>query len=114
MNLNGRLSFNEFAGIPLSSATTSYYYPWYDMTNGNLAAPIVANPSSSQTANVTIKIAGATMGNYTIPAGGRITPTYPGVINGPLTVTSDVPVVTTQRVHMNLNGRLSFNEFAGI
>jgi hypothetical protein len=86
-------------------------------TNTNQAWTLVANPDTNadgspntQPAQVSIKIAGQLMGNYTIPAGGRITPTYPNILNGPVEVISDKPVLATQRV---LYGG-SFNEFVGI
>ncbi|MEI7604219.1 MAG: S8 family serine peptidase [bacterium] len=104
-------SFNEFAGISESSLTNKYYFTWYDTSGpGKDAWILVGNPSLSQTANVTIKIAGITRGTYGIPAGGRITPEYSGILDGPVEVSSDINVYTTQRVLYNG----SFNEYAGI
>ncbi|MEI7604220.1 MAG: Ig-like domain-containing protein [bacterium] len=104
-------SFNEYPGIPANSLTNKYYFTWNDTSvAGRDAWTLVGNPSATQSANVTIKIAGVTKGTYVIPAGGKITPYYSKLINGPVEVSSDINIYTTQRVLMNG----SFNEFSGI
>jgi hypothetical protein len=103
-------SFNEFSGIPANTLTNKYYFTWNDTKNGNSAWTLVGNPSTTTAANVTIKIAGQTVGTQNIPAGQSWTPTYLNIQNGPVEVTSDQPVFATQRV---LYGN-SFNEMAGI
>jgi hypothetical protein len=87
----------------------TYYFTWNDTTSGRQAWNLVANPSTTDTAHVTIKIGGATY-NYTLAPGQMVTPLYPNRQQGPVVITSDIKVVTTQRV--NLNG--SFNEMADI
>ena len=57
---------------------------------------------------------GTTMGTYSIAPGDKATPIYAGVQTGPVQVTSDNPIYTTQRVHQYLGGTYSFNEYAGI
>jgi hypothetical protein len=89
-------TFNEVLGYPDNQLTTKYWFTWYDDV-AQATWVLVGNPSSSATAHVTIKIAGATMGTYSIPPNGRVLPTYPGVQNGPVEVTSDIPVFTSQR-----------------
>ena len=91
-------TFNEVMGYPDNQLHTKYWFTWYD----DLAQKtwiMVGNPSSSQTAHVTIKIAGATMGPgiYDIAPGGRILPHYDGVQNGPVEISSDIPIFTSQR-----------------
>jgi hypothetical protein len=72
---------------------------------------LVGNPSGSQEADVDIYIAGRLMGTYRIPSGGRVTPQYPGVMDGPVRVVSrnGVPIFVSQRVHYGG----SFNEVMG-
>jgi hypothetical protein len=71
---------------------------------------MVGNPSSSQTANVSIYV-GTTKYSYTIPAHGAITPRYAGKNTGPVQVvsTNGVNIFTSERsVYAN-----SFNEVMG-
>ncbi|MCB9790357.1 S8 family serine peptidase [Candidatus Nomurabacteria bacterium] len=104
-------SFNEFAAIDSASLTNKYYFTWYDTSRSNRQAWIlIGNPSTTQTASVNVKIGNQINQNYTIPAGGRITPSFTGIKNGPVVVTSNINVYTTQRV----NYENSFNEYAGI
>jgi M6 family metalloprotease-like protein len=103
-------SFNEFSGIASNSLAKKYYFTWNDTKNGNSAWTLVGNPSTSTSANVTIKIAGQTVGTQNIPAGQSWTPSFVGIQAGPVEVTSDQPIFATQRV---LYGS-SFNEFPGI
>jgi|GEM_PF-5134975 len=105
------VAFNEYAGIPFNSLTNKYYFTWYDqLGKGYKATILVGNPSTNQTANVAIKIAGVLRGTYQIAPGGRITPSYPGVRGGPVVVESDINVYATQRA--DVLG--AFNEYAGI
>ena len=104
-------SFNEYAGIPADSLGTKYYFTWYDMSKGSRQAWIlVGNPSSSQGANVNIKIGNSVNEDFWIAPGDKVTPKWPGVLDGPVTVTSDIPVYTSQRAEYDG----SFNEYAGI
>ena len=91
-------TFNEVMGYPNNQLWTKYWFTWYD----DLAQQtwiLVGNPSTSQTAHVTIKIAGVTMGPgiYDVPPNGRILPHYPGVQNGPVEISSDISVFASQR-----------------
>ena len=103
-------SFNEVMGYPSDQLTTEYWFPWYDQLSMSTWI-LVGNPSETQEANVDIYIAGRLMGTYRIPSGGRVTPQYPGVMDGPVRVVSrnGVPIFVSQRVHY---GR-SFNEVMG-
>ncbi|HEY5982624.1 MAG TPA: hypothetical protein VIU38_04065, partial [Anaerolineales bacterium] len=107
-------TFNEVMGYPDNRLTTTYRFPWYDMVNMTTWV-LVGNPSSSQAAHVTIKIAGATVGTYSVPASGRVTPTYAGQNTGPVEVSSDIPVFTSERVLSTGPGSVvSFNEMMGL
>jgi hypothetical protein len=51
------------------------------------------------TANVTVSLPGASSGMFTLPAGMETYVTFPpGNIGGPVTITSDQPVLAAQRV----------------
>ncbi|MFW5719731.1 MAG: S8 family serine peptidase [Candidatus Dojkabacteria bacterium] len=104
-------SFNEYAGIPMNSLTNKYFFTWYDSKDSSQKAWIlVGNPSTTETANVTIKISDQINETYSIPPGGRITPRYNGIVAGPVEVTSDINVFTSQRALFDG----SFNEYPGI
>jgi Zn-dependent metalloprotease/glucose/arabinose dehydrogenase len=107
-------TFNEVMGYPHNQLTNHYWFPWYDNAV-MITWVLVGNPSSSTTAHVTIKIAGATVGTYDIPPNSRVTPTYGGVPDGPVEVTSDINVFTSQRVLRGYPAPgASFNEYMGM
>ncbi|MEM3036413.1 MAG: hypothetical protein QXS18_06395, partial [Thermoplasmata archaeon] len=103
-------SFNEVMGYPGDQLTTEYWFPWYDQLNMQTWV-LVGNPNSTQDADVDIYIAGRLRGSYIIPPGGRVTPQFPGVMDGPVRVVSvnGVPIFVSQRVHYGG----SFNEVMG-
>lgn len=70
---------------------------------------LVANPSKTDYANGFIIIGGKTMGSFSIPPGSRITPKYPEIMDGPVNVISDKPIISSQRVLY----KSSFNEITG-
>jgi hypothetical protein len=102
-------SFNEVMGYPANQFTTEYWFPWYDNVS-MMTWVLVGNPSSSQAANVDIYI-GSKKSSYSIPPNGRITPMYPGEIDGPVRVvsTNGQKIFTSERA---LYGG-SFNEVMG-
>ncbi len=104
-------SFNEYAGIPVNNLKTKYYFTWYDTSKTTRKAWIlVGNPSLTQTATVNIKIGNSINQNFTINPNSRITPKWYNILNGPVIVTSNIPVYATQRA--DYEG--SFNEYPGI
>jgi len=103
-------TFNEFAGIKTNSLTNNYTFTWNDTTGGNSTWTLVSNLSTTQSANVTIKIAGNTTATKTLAPGEIWTPMVNNLMGGPVQVISDNPVVTTQRVLYNG----FFNELAGM
>jgi hypothetical protein len=102
-------SFNEVMGYPTGQLTTEYWFPWYDAVSMSTWI-LVGNPSSSQTANVDVYV-GSTKNSYSIPAGGRVTPIYRGMLDGP------VRVVSTNGQNIFASERVlyedSFNEVMG-
>ncbi len=107
-------SFNEIAAVPESSLESTYYFTWYDSdpANGMKGDWILIGNQGSNLANVEVYIGGNLMGTYSIPAGGRVTPAYPNVTDGPVKVvcTNSQPLIVSQRVLF----RDSFNEVLGV
>lgn len=101
-------SLEEVSGTSASSLTSSNWFAWYDYASAGMVDWIMIGNTSQQTANVQIRIGGVLMDQYSIPPGDRITPVYPGVINGPVEVreTSGRGLIVSQRVIYNS----SFNE----
>jgi spore germination protein YaaH len=91
-------SFNEVAAR--AQGDTALYLPWYDhastgMWNDNIH---VVNPDPGRAAQVTIKGPGAPI-SLTVPPAGESYGSWPaGTIGGPVAITSDIPVIASQRV----------------
>lgn len=104
-------SFNEvWAQSPTVAATTSYI-SWYDkaspgMVNDNIH---LVNPGTTA-ASVTVSLPGASAQHVTVAPGAEAYATFPqGTIGGPVKVSSDQPVMASQRVEFDQ----SFNEVWG-
>ncbi len=108
-------TFNEVMGYPHNQLTTDYWFPWYYDSSSMITWVLVGNPSSSQTAHVTIKIAGSTVGTYLVAPFGNQTPIFSNVQSGPVEVVSDIAVFTSERTLQGypLTGT-SFNEVMGV
>ncbi len=107
-------TFNEVPGVPNSRLTTDYWFPWYDDVKTSTSILIV-NTSSTSTAHATIKIAGTVAGTYTINPGSTASPSFAGVQNGPVEVTSDIPVFTSEKsLGGSPNAVGSLNELLGL
>jgi hypothetical protein len=110
---DGAQSFNEVLGYPHNQLTSHYWFPWYD-DKDMLTWVLVGNPNSNNVAHVTIKIAGAVAGSYTIAPYGNVTPIYPNVQSGPVEVISDVNVFTSERSLFGTSpSNYTFNEVMG-
>jgi uncharacterized protein YcfL len=112
----GTDGFNELMGYPADQLTTEYWFTWYDKV-GMITRLLIGNPSATETASVDVYIAGNLMDNYQIPPGGRATPGYDGVQNGPVRVISkpnansiSVPIFASERSVFGTDG---FNELMG-
>ena len=103
-------------GYPADQFTTEYWFPWYDQIYMNTWI-LVGNPSSAQTAYVDIYIGGVKKGSYAIPPGDRITPQFPGVLDGPVRVVSVTGTGTPAPLNIFASERStylsSFNEVMG-
>src|SRR5439155_696603 len=101
---------NHSAQSAAAAVTTPQisYLNWYDqaspgMFNDNIH---LLNPSTTS-ANVTVAVPGAANQSATVAPGAGTYVTFPaGVIGGPVTVTSDQPILASQRVQFYS----SFNE----
>jgi hypothetical protein len=104
-------SMEEVNGSIPGALTGSQWFGWYDsQTAGMTTWLLVANPNS-QTVNVSVKTGSKPATSYSIPPGGRITPVYAGVMNGPMEIkeASGRNLLVSQRViYYN-----SFSELAG-
>ncbi|MHB1391170.1 MAG: YCF48-related protein [Thermoleophilia bacterium] len=109
---NGGWAFNEVPGIPARELTNDYLWTWYDQQSpGATDWVLVANPGDTDV-TYAITIGGSDPGpgsRGTIPAHGKVTPTFAGVQNGPVEVTASGNVIASQRV---IFGR-SFEEVPG-
>ncbi|MHB1390995.1 MAG: M4 family metallopeptidase [Thermoleophilia bacterium] len=117
-------SFEEVAGSPRESQSARSYFSWYDQASaGATDWVLVANPGSSAV-KAEIWIAGQMMKVLNIAPGETQTPTFPGVINGPVEVRGydaatyspdspgipNIPILTSQRVMWKGH----FNEVTGM
>lgn len=99
-------AFNEMPGIPDSELRDHYHWAWYDEKSpGSLHWVLVANPGS-QPVTYQIRVGDQVMPSAadnpgTIPAGGMVTPRFPGSRNGPVEVTSNGSVMASQRALWN-------------
>jgi len=95
-------TFNEAPAQRASDAQTSSYFSWYDSKSAGMYVDNVhvVNPATSGTAHVTISLPGVAS-----PPAANVGPGQegilnfpPGTIGGPVTVSSDLPVLASQRV----------------
>ena len=107
-------SFNEIPAVPAGSLEATYYFTWYDSnTAGGMKGDwILISNQGSVDASVEVYIGGILKGTYSIPVGGRVTPSYPNVTDGPVKVvsTNRQPLIVSQRVLY----KDSFNEVLGV
>ena len=102
---NNGSAFNEVPGIPAADLSSDYLWTWYDNASpGATDWVLVANPgvdhtgASQGTVSATVKIGALTYGPYSIAPGHNVTPTFPGIADGPVEVTSTGgDVIATQR-----------------
>jgi hypothetical protein len=103
-------TFNEVWSQPATAAATTELLQWYDLASTGFAQDNIhmVNPQVAA-ATVTVTLGSSTL-NATVVAGGETYVTFPaGTIGGPVTVTSNVPILASQRVQYNQ----SFNEAWG-
>ncbi len=111
-------SLEEVPGTSVLKLDSRLFWTWYDMASpGYKDWILVSNPNDFQI-HYAVKIAGSVMDVGVLAPGGRITPSFPGVIGGPVEVYawddsgSPAYVMASQRVLSN--GDAAFNEVPGI
>lgn len=112
-----RDSFTETTGIPAESLSDSWVFSWYDQQSQGMKNWVLVANVGSQPADVEIRIGGDLVAAYTsaggnpLQPGERVTPYFPGVMDGPVKVlsTNGQPLIASQRVIF----RESFNETIG-
>ena len=101
-------TFNEVLAAAAAQASATSHVTWYDkaspgMVNDNVH---LLNPGSAS-ATVTVSLPGASPQVATVAGGAEAYVTFPqGTIGGPVTITSNQPVLASQRVQYYS----SFNE----
>ncbi len=109
-------SFNEITAVPETDLEHEYMFTWYDLASASMKGNwILISNQEADAAVVEVRIGGSLMGAYSIPGGGRITPSYPGVMGGPVRVSCPAcapghKLMVSQRVLF----KDSFNEVAGV
>jgi hypothetical protein len=103
----GWTAMQEIYGMPGDVASKDIIFTWYDLANAQSDDVYVINPSTSQTASVDLYVAGVPRGHLDINPGQEAVTSFPGVIGGPLRISSSVPVFASQRV-------IGFGDFAEI
>jgi hypothetical protein len=111
-------SLEEVNGTIWDGMNSRMLWTWYDMASpGYKNWVLVSNPNAYQI-NYNVRIAGMVVDVGSIPANGRVTPSFPGVIGGPVEVNAwnsfgdPVFIMASQRVLSN--GDTAFNEQPGL
>jgi hypothetical protein len=101
-------TFNEVWASSAARAVTTSYFSWYDKASPGMMADNIhlLNPGGTA-ASVTVSLVGAVAQTVTLGAGAEAVLSFPaGKIGGPVTVSSNQPVLASQRVQYYQ----SFNE----
>ena len=107
----GWSAMQEIYGFPGDEASLELMSTWYDLKDAQADDIYLTNPSTSDTAHVTISIAGIQRGPVvTVLPGQSWMGNFPGVVGGPVLIVSDVPVFMSQRVI----GWNDFDEILGL
>jgi len=88
---------------------TEFWFTWYDSVNTQCDNIHFVNAGSS-TATITVFIAGGQVDSFTLDASQATYRSYPGVMNGPVHIVSNMPIWVTQRIV----GWGSFKEVSGL
>jgi len=105
-------SYYELMGLPSSSLTDTYIFPWYNSTN--LSSQVsFANVGASDT-TVTVTIGGVDKGSYLLTPNQSMRLKYPGLNTGPVKVQSSggIPIVASERVSYTPDGGVTYPGFS--
>ncbi len=109
----------EVPAIPSTWLSDHYYWPWYDNVSSGFTDWVIVDNPNSVPAYFEVRLAGKVLSSGMLQAGASYTPTFPGMMGGPLEVqgwtspTKQAPasLVASQRVL--LSGGTAFNETPG-
>jgi predicted NAD/FAD-binding protein len=115
-NVADLTDFNEMMGLPVNQLTTEYWFPLYNNNSFMATYLTIGNADPASSAQVSVYIAGQFMASYTIPVGGRVTPTYANLNNGPVQVISTnlKNIIVSERAYRNVANLTDFNEMMGL
>jgi hypothetical protein len=99
------VSFTEVMALPNSQLDKTYWLPWYTKNSTVDSQLQIANVSTSP-ATVRVFINRTQMGSpFTIPAGGSVVKSFPGIDNGVVRIVSNVKIVAGVGVTFKVNGK---------
>ena len=107
--------FSEIMGLPFSSLSTRYSFPYYNNINFNTQLRF-GNVGSASTI-VNVRIGGAWKGSYNLAPNQSQRVSYTGVDSGPVVIQSSggVPIIASERVaYHNGSAWTSFAEMMGL
>jgi spore germination protein YaaH len=93
-------SFNEILSAYAGQASATSYFNWFDNASPGMAGDAihVANPGATG-ASVTVSLPGAAPQTHSVAPGSEVYFGFPeGTMGGPVTVSSNQPVLASQRV----------------
>ena len=110
-------SFSETMALPASQLGQSYWLPWYDNAQPQvLDTQLRVGNVSASPATVRVYIGGVEMAGspFSLAVGASLRQSFP-VSNGPVQISSNVPIVVAERVVYKANGTpTSFTELLGL
>ncbi len=113
----GGNSLEEVPGTTLFQYDSTIYWPWYDQRSPGYKDWVLVSNLNGYQINYNVKVAGAVQTTGTIPAYGKATPSFPGLMGGPVEVNAwndngdPVYIMASQRVLSNAD--MAFNEVPG-
>ncbi|MHB0867598.1 MAG: S8 family serine peptidase [Thermoleophilia bacterium] len=104
-------NFTETASVPRADLAPEYYLPWYDENSPGMRSWILVSNQGTVSTTAEVYIHGVLKGTYPLAPGERVTPEFPGVLDGPVRVVNPdlQPMIVSERVTY----RGSFSEIMG-
>jgi hypothetical protein len=95
--VTGYNDFAEIIGLPVWYTFTETWFTWYDMASADWDAIHMLNPGDT-TASVSIYVGGALRVTFDLAPRAADYKYFPGVMGGPVRVSSTQPIWVTQRI----------------
>jgi hypothetical protein len=83
---NGGDAFNEVTGVPADELSDHYIWTWYDQQSSGATDWVLVGNHNSFPIYFEVRIGGNLVHSDWVAPGGNKTPTFPGVIGGPVEV----------------------------